>query len=86
MNTHSHLNLPDFDLLASVLPNERKALIKIEDEECIRSIQDAEMILKLISDVAAELVALFERYPSLSGLFEQEYAPFKEFIARENIF
>ena len=86
MNTSTHFAPPDFDLLAKVLSDERKALVKIEEEDCIRSVSDAEMILKLISDITSELLPLFEQYPSLEGLFDEEYGSFKEFLARENIF
>ena len=86
MNTSPDFKLPDFNLLKSVLSDERNALVKIEEEEYVRSIQDAESILKFISDIVSELSVLFEQYPSLVGLFNEEYIPFKEFIARENIF
>ena len=85
MNISPDFSLPDFGLLKSVLSDERNALLKIEDGEHIRSVQDAEIILKFISDMASEISQTFEQYPSLTGLFNEEYVPFKEFIARENI-
>ena len=85
VSTSHPFNLPDFNLLKSVLPDERSALVKIEDEDCIRSVQDAEAIVDLISNMTSELVPFFEKNPSLVGLFDEEYTPFKEFIARENI-
>ena len=86
MNITADFNLPDFDLLKSILPNEHNALVKIEKEGCVRSVHDAEIILKFISDITSELSPLFEQYPSLIGLFDEEYASFRELINRENIF
>ena len=86
MNAYSHYDLPDFDLLKSIIPDERKALIKVNGEEYIRSEQDAEMIFKLVSGMISELIPLFNQYPSLEALFNEEYTSFNEFINQENIF
>lgn len=89
MNTTDLRELPDYENIQKFLEVERKALIKVhsfsDTDEFIRTNEDAEIILNFMKEVQNELHNCFKEFPSLTGLFTQEFVPYNEFISRENV-
>ncbi len=82
-------SLADFEKLKELLPLERKAIIKAnnftEDEEYVRSTEDAEVILQFLTEVQAHLRAFFKSNHSLLSIFKKDFMVFSEFLGGNNI-
>lgn len=79
--------LPPFESLRENLENERKTLLKVnsftgEDEDFVRSTEDAVVILDFIEKVQVELLKLFTESPSLMTLFHNDFMSVQEFFQR----
>lgn len=89
MSTTDFPALPDYKGIKSLLETERKTLIKIhsfaENDDYIRTVEDAEIILDFIERVQTALWNTFKQYPSLVTTFNTEYVNFFEFLQRDNI-
>lgn len=89
MNTSASIQLPDYESIQKFLDVERKALQKVhsfgESDEFLRTNEDAAIVLNLVRDVQSSLAKLFNEYPSLMAMFNEEYIPFLEFISRESV-
>ena len=81
--------LPDYNELKDFLEIERKTLVKnsafSEEDDYIRSVEDASNVLDSLAIIQELLWRCFDKNPSLMGLFDNEFASFKEFINRDNI-
>ncbi|GAB4013754.1 MAG: hypothetical protein Fur0010_10960 [Bdellovibrio sp.] len=82
--------LIDFESLINILDSERKSIIKLnnfsqEDEDFIRSNEDAKLVLFTLEKIQKLLNDLFSEYPSLIGLFNEEFMNYHEFIQRDVI-
>ncbi|ATH09067.1 hypothetical protein BIY24_14275 [Halobacteriovorax marinus] len=82
-------SLVDFEEVKNLLESERKTIIKInsfsDDEEYVRSTEDAALILDFIKEVQQSLHTFFLEFPSLVPLFGKEYTTFYDFVQRENV-
>ncbi|WP_372654015.1 helicase-related protein [Halobacteriovorax sp.] len=82
-------SLVDFDEVKNLLESERKTIIKInsfgEDDDYVRSIEDAEIILNFVKEVQISLYTFFQEFPSLIPLFGKEYTTFYDFVQRDNV-
>jgi ATP-dependent RNA helicase SUPV3L1/SUV3 len=82
-------SLVDFEEVKNQLETERKTIIKInsfsDDEEYVRSLEDAAIILDFIKDIQQNLYTFFLEYPSLTPLFGKEFIPFYDFVQRDNV-
>ncbi|WP_127716508.1 helicase-related protein [Halobacteriovorax sp. HLS] len=82
-------SLVDFEEVKNQLETERKTLVKInsfsDDEEYIRSVDDAAIILDVIKGIQQSLYTFFLEYPSLLPMFSKDYIPFYDFVQRANI-
>ncbi len=89
MSTTDFPVLPDFAGIRTLLDNERKTLIKIhsfaENDDYIRTIEDADILLTFIEKTHTVLWNAFKRHPSLVSTFNTEYVNFFEFLQRDNI-
>ncbi len=81
--------LPDFQGIRSLLDQERKTLIKVhsfaENDDYLRTVEDAEIVLNFIEKTQTALWNTFKLYPSLVSIFNTEYVNFFEFLQRDNI-
>ncbi len=79
--------LPEFDLIHSVLDAERKALLKVhsyaDDDEYVRDIEGAAVVLNFVQKVQTHLHHFFKDFPSLVGLFNDEFLSFHQFLSKE---
>ncbi|OUR93456.1 hypothetical protein A9Q84_18455 [Halobacteriovorax marinus] len=82
-------SLVEFDDVKDQLETERKTIIKInnfsDDDEYVRSLEDASIILDFVRDIQKSLHAFFTEFPSLIPLFGKEYIPFYDFLQRDNV-
>lgn len=82
-------SLVQFDEVKEQLETERKTIIKVnnfsDDDEYVRSLEDAAIILDFVRDVQKPLHGFFTEYPSLIPLFGKEYVPFYDFLQRDNV-
>ncbi|MBT7610412.1 MAG: hypothetical protein HN576_11695 [Bacteriovoracaceae bacterium] len=82
-------NLADFEKIKELLPLERKTIIKIngfsQEEDYVRSIEDATIILIFLSKVQTHLRKFFKKNLSLLSLFKHEYGAFSEFVNRNSV-
>ena len=89
MSTTDFPSLPDFNGIRNFLDTERKTLIKIhsfaENDDYLRTVEDAGIILSFIERVQTMLWENFKRNPSLISIFNTEYVNFFEFLQRETI-
>ena len=89
MSTTDFPSLPDFNGIRNFLDTERKTLIKIhsfaENDDYLRTIEDAGIILSFVERVQTMLWENFKRNPSLVSIFNTEYINFFEFLQRETI-
>lgn len=79
--------LPPFESLRENLENERKTVIQVnsftgDDEDFVRSVEDATIILDFIEKVQRALLELFTEAPSLMTLFHNEFMSVQEFFQR----
>jgi len=81
--------LPDYQAIRNFLDTERKTLIKIhsfaENDDYLRTIEDASIVLDFVEKVQTTLWNNFKKNPSLVGIFNTEYVNFFEFLQRDNI-
>jgi ATP-dependent RNA helicase SUPV3L1/SUV3 len=89
VSTTDFPSLPDFNGIRNFLDTERKTLIKIhsfaENDDYLRTIEDAGIILSFVERVQTMLWENFKRNPSLVSIFNTEYINFFEFLQRETI-
>lgn len=89
MSTTDFPALPDFKGIRELLDQERKTLIKVnsfsENDEYLRTEEDAEIILNFVERVQTVLWNAFKEYPSLVSIFNTEYINFFEFLQRDTI-
>lgn len=82
-------NLPDYSNLKKHLGVERKMIIKIngfsEEDEYVRTLEDAEVILSFVEDLQTRLWNLFKEHPSLLGVFNLEFSSFTHFVSNQNV-
>jgi ATP-dependent RNA helicase SUPV3L1/SUV3 len=81
--------LPDYQGIRNLLDTERKTLIKIhsfaENDDYLRTNEDAEIVLNFVEKTQTALWNVFKAHPSLVSIFNTEYVNFYEFMQRENI-
>jgi len=81
--------LPDYQGIRTLLDAERKTLIKIhsfsENDDYLRTNEDAEIVLNFVEKTQTALWTTFKQYPSLVSIFNTEYVNFFEFMQRQNI-
>ena len=89
MSTTDFPSLPDYEGIRGLLETERKTLIKIhsfaENDDYLRTVEDAEIVLNFVQKTQTILWNNFKRNPSLASIFNTEYVNFFEFLQRENI-
>lgn len=80
--------LPDYNQIKEHLEAERKTIIKVNsfaDDDYVRSLEDAEIVLNFVKESQETFHQFFERYPSLTYKFKEEYGPWQEFVERNNV-
>lgn len=80
--------LPDFANIRDILDSQRKIIIKINeitDDEYVRVIDDAGLILDFLESISTKLWSFFNENPSLIYLFESEFTSINEFFSRQFI-
>lgn len=87
MSQLSPPQLAPFDSIRENLEMERRTVIQVnsftgDDEEFVRSLEDAEVILNFVETVQKALFDLFNEAPSLMTLFHNEFMSVQEFFAR----
>ena len=89
MSTTDFPSLPDFQGIRNLLDSERKTLIKIhsfaENDDYLRTVEDAQIVLNFIEKTQTLLWNNFKRNPSLVSIFNTEYVNFFEFLQRDNV-
>lgn len=89
MSTTDFPALPDYKGIRDLLDTERKTLIKIhsfsENDDYLRTNEDAEIVLNFVEKTQTALWTTFKQYPSLVSIFNTEYVNFFEFMQRQNI-
>jgi ATP-dependent RNA helicase SUPV3L1/SUV3 len=89
VSTTDFPSLPDFSGIRNFLDTERKTLIKIHsfsnNEDYLRTIEDAGIVLSFVERVQTMLWENFKRNPSLVSIFNTEYINFFEFLQRDTI-
>lgn len=89
MSTTDFPALPDFQGIRNLLDTERKTLIKIhsfaENDDYLRTNEDAEIVLNFVEKTQTALWNIFKQYPSLVAIFNTEYVNFFEFLQRDTI-
>lgn len=89
MSTTDFPALPDYQGIRNLLDTERKTLIKIhsfaENDDYLRTNEDAEIVLNFVEKTQTALWNVFKAYPSLVSIFNTEYVNFFEFLQRENV-
>jgi ATP-dependent RNA helicase SUPV3L1/SUV3 len=89
VSTTDFPSLPDFNGIRNFLDTERKTLIKIhsfaENDDYLRTVEDAGIILSFVERVQTMLWENFKRNPSLVSIFNTEYINFFEFLQRDTI-
>ena len=89
MSTTDFPSLPDYNGIRNLLETERKTLIKIhsfaENDDYLRTIEDATIVLNFVEKTQTMLWNCFKQFPSLVSTFNTEYVNFFEFLQREQI-
>lgn len=89
MSTTDFPALPDYQGIRNLLDTERKTLIKIhsfaENDDYLRTNEDAEIVLNFVEKTQTVLWNTFKAHPSLVSIFNTEYVNFYEFLQRENV-
>jgi ATP-dependent RNA helicase SUPV3L1/SUV3 len=57
----------------------------VDEDDDLRSLEDAKHILNAISQIFHHATLLLKEYPSLESLFEKDYGPLKELTDRESV-
>ncbi|MFT6604724.1 MAG: ATP-dependent RNA helicase SUPV3L1/SUV3, partial [Bacteriovoracaceae bacterium] len=87
MGTESLQEIPDFAAIRNLLESERRTIIKInkfsEEDEYVRSVEDAGLVLDLVEEIQTKLDKFFKEYPSLTSKFNKDYISYIEFINRD---
>jgi ATP-dependent RNA helicase SUPV3L1/SUV3 len=82
-------SLPPFQEIRDYLETERETIIKVnafsEDDDFIRSGDDAQIVLGFLAEVQTRLWKFFNKFPFFIPYFEKEYMPLREFFRREYI-
>ena len=80
---------PNFIDIETQLSYERKAIIErnnlFKDETCVRSLDDALIILNSLDEIVTPLYEIFKEHHSLIDFFDKEYSSFNLLIAGESI-
>ncbi|MBC7428405.1 MAG: hypothetical protein H7336_07320 [Bacteriovorax sp.] len=89
MSTTDFPVLPDYKGIRILLDTERKTLIKIhsfaENDDYLRTNEDAEIVLNFVEKTQTALWNIFKQYPSLVSVFNTEFVNFFEFLQRDSI-
>ncbi len=89
MSTTDFPSLPDFKGIRDLLDSERRTLIKIhsfsENDDYLRTVEDANIVLNFVEKTQTALWNTFKQYPSLVSVFNTEYVNFFDFLQRDNI-
>jgi ATP-dependent RNA helicase SUPV3L1/SUV3 len=87
LGTESLQEIPDFAAIRNLLESERRTIIKInkfsEEDEYVRSVEDAGLVLDLVEEIQTKLDKFFKEYPSLTSKFNKDYISYIEFINRD---
>ena len=82
-------NLADFDKLKDLLPIERKTIIKVngfsQEDDYVRSLDDATIILDFLADIQPILRTFFKKNHSLLSIFKRDFGLFSEFVDRNAV-
>ena len=82
MSTTDFPALPDYQGIRNLLDTERKTLIKIhsfaENDDYLRTNEDAEIVLNFVEKTQTALWNVFKAHPSLVSIFNTEYVNFYE--------
>ncbi|MBC75522.1 MAG: hypothetical protein CME64_05845 [Halobacteriovoraceae bacterium] len=82
-------NLDIYKEIEDNLENSRQAILAYnedpENDEELRSLDQANLILQALKQIAESAFSLFEDYPSLEAVFEKEYGSIKQLTDRESI-
>jgi ATP-dependent RNA helicase SUPV3L1/SUV3 len=89
LSTTDFPSLPDFKGIRDLLDSERRTLIKIhsfsENDDYLRTVEDANIVLNFVEKTQTALWNTFKQYPSLVSVFNTEYVNFFDFLQRDNI-
>lgn len=89
MSTTDFPTLPDYQGIKELLETERKTLIKVhsfaENDDYLRTVEDAEIILNFVARVQTMLWNALKEHPSLVSIFNTEYVNFFEFLQRDTV-
>lgn len=81
--------LPPFQDIKEYLETERETIIKVnafsEEDDFIRSIEKAQVVLEFLSELQTKLGEFFKKFPFFIPNFEKEFMPIGEFFRREYI-
>jgi ATP-dependent RNA helicase SUPV3L1/SUV3 len=81
--------LPDYTQIKEYIEIERKTIVKVnsfaDEDEYVRSTEDAVLILGFIERVHKSLHEFFVKNPTLMNVFTNDYMSFYEFVQRDNI-
>jgi len=81
--------LTNYSLIKDHIEVERKTIIKVnafaDEDEYVRSTEDALQILNFVERVQKSLLEYFTKHPTLMSLFTLDYLSFYEFVQRDNI-
>ncbi len=80
--------LPAYNEIEDYLEAERSALIKSsfaesDDDELVRSIEDARLIFNIVKDIQTDLWNNLSPYPTLAQRFTKEFTSFTIFLERD---
>lgn len=82
-------NLPPFQEIEKYLDTERETIIKVnafsEEDDFVRTVKEAELILKFLKGVQTKLLEHFKIYPSLLSIFNNDFIEFSQFLRRDTI-
>jgi ATP-dependent RNA helicase SUPV3L1/SUV3 len=83
-------SLPEFENIKKLLEVERRTIIKVNGheetgEDFVRSVEDAQIVLNFLQELQVHLLNFFELYPSLMGLFSNDFLSISEFVQRDYI-
>lgn len=82
------MNIKLFEEIEQILSSSRVGLIKTdlgEDDENIRSAEDAKQVLNTLKQVCQYTISLLDEHPYLETLFTNEFGELKQFSDRETI-
>jgi len=81
--------LSDFSGLKENLISEREAIIKVngftEDDDFVRSVADASIVLSILEKIHLALNTCFSEYSGLITLFNNDFLNYSEFIERNSV-